>query len=112
MPCKSALFLQSGEQKNPNCSRHCGQIGLPQTEHFSVASTPRCRWQYLDTGAAGGGSAGFSPDEIFSRGAAGAAGSGLGMASGKFSAISARTSWLTYSDESSPQLGQTKRTGL
>jgi hypothetical protein len=94
-------------------------MGFPQTEHFAVARTVRCFGQYLDAGAAAVGvSAGLVSCEIFRRGAGGgvAAMDGAG-ASGNgsipaCSASSSRTIWVTYSEESSPQFGQTKRTGF
>src|SRR5882672_4681052 len=98
---------------------HCGQIGFLQTAHFSVASTPRCFWQYFETGAASTGAAGFSSREILRRDApAGAGGGGSGgvetggVYSGAGAPNSRRTSSFTKSDESNPQVGQTKRTGF
>jgi hypothetical protein len=119
MPCISALFWQNGEQKNPNNSMHCGQIGLLQTVHFSVVGTPRCFEQNFEAGAASSadaGAAGFSACEIFKRGAG--VGSGGGGAetgevySGAGAPNSFRTISFTNSDESRPHVGQTKVTGF
>src|SRR5258706_10893774 len=97
---------------------HCRQIGFPQTVHFPMDGTVRCFAQNLVVGmTSGGGSVGFCSCEIFRRGAGGgtdamdgAGASGNGWTE-DCSASSSRTSWLTYSEESSPQFGQTKRTG-
>ena len=99
---------------------HCGQMGFPQTAHLSVAATVRCFGQNREAGSfTGGGSSAPGADAILMRGAGGgvAAIDGAGAASATnppaaASASYSRTSWLTYSDESSPQPGQTKRTGF
>jgi len=100
---------------------HCRQMGVPQMAHFPVAGTVRCFAQNFPEaeGAGGIGSAGFCSCEIFKRAAGGGtdAMDGAGASSGNdwlaaCSASSSRISWLTYSDESNPQFGQTKRTGF
>jgi len=95
-------------------------MGVPQMAHFPVAGTVRCFAQnFLEVEVAGGGgSGGFASCEIFRRGDGGVDAMDVaGASSGNdwlaaCSASSSRTSWLTYSDESSPQFGQTKRTGF
>jgi hypothetical protein len=65
-------------------------------------------------GISGTGSAGVSDNEILMRAAGGGgATKGAGTSGGGAAGAdnSARTSWLTISDESWPQAGQTKRTG-
>jgi hypothetical protein len=99
---------------------HSGQIGFPQMAHFPVTVTVRCFGQNFPVGivAGDGGSGVFASCEIFRRGAgggseardgAGASGNGSRAAC---SASSSRIIWLTYSDESSPQFGQTNRAGF
>jgi hypothetical protein len=93
-------------------------MGFPQTAQVSVVRSPRCLEQNWElTGIAGAGAAGFSGNTTrirtvceggdASRGA-GASDNGGGAAG---AANSSRTSWLTISEESCPQAGQTKLTG-
>src|ERR1035437_666842 len=81
---------------------HFGQIGFEQIWHLSMVNWPGC----LEQGCGSSAAAGAASARSGSGGRIRIGAAGLGKPS------SLRTRSLTKSDESTPQAGQTNRTGL